>query len=359
MQITYKSPKKDRIAAQIETLNALLELQDLSDSIELTYAELFAHIAAGTLIPSTAYLITDYQTVHTIPNTTDTNTGPLEPLLVTATAVNKLAPIAFSPAFPDDIIFYNPSNNQTMVPGCTKGYIYRRIDTKQNNDLPLDFRSVKIVRSTIQRSIFSDYASCTNNKFAPNINDLIVNFNNAFEAETRNNIFGSNCYNNSFGEECKNNVIKDDFYNNTISWGFSFNRIDSSFQNNTIGDEFKDNTVGTEFFGNTVGNSFKFNTIGAMCNSCTFADGFKYNVVGVESSGNTFGLNNKNNVLPSFLNCTTGTNFQNNHGPCAEINLSAVSQANASYYCFLATNASGGSILAYYNASNILTIVTL
>jgi len=113
---------------------------------EVTYAELAALISGSDLIQGRQYLITDYQTVHTIPTTAVTNTGPTEPLIVTAIDVDELAPIAYSTLYPDDIIYYNPTNNLTAVPGCTKGYIYRRIDTINNNDITTDWRHVKYRR---------------------------------------------------------------------------------------------------------------------------------------------------------------------------------------------------------------------
>ena len=90
---------------------------------EILWANLIELMNNNQLIPGAKYLITDYQTVHTIPNTEDTNTGEVEPLLVTAISANELAPEAYSALFPDDVIYYSPTNDQTMVPGCTKGYI--------------------------------------------------------------------------------------------------------------------------------------------------------------------------------------------------------------------------------------------
>jgi len=113
---------------------------------EVTYAELSALISGSGLIQGRQYLITDYQTVHTIPTTAVTNIGPTEHLIVTAIDIDELAPIAYSTLYPDDIIYYNPTNNLTAVPGCTKGYIYRRIDTINNNDIPTDWRHVKYRR---------------------------------------------------------------------------------------------------------------------------------------------------------------------------------------------------------------------
>ena len=112
---------------------------------EVTYAELAALISGSDLIQGRQYLITDYQTVHTIPTTAVTNTGPTEPLIVTALAVNDLEPIAYSTVHKDDIIYYDYVNN-SKVKGSTKGCIYRRIDTVNNSDIPFDWREVKFRR---------------------------------------------------------------------------------------------------------------------------------------------------------------------------------------------------------------------
>lgn len=117
-----------------------------SAPVDITYTDLSTAISGSTLIPGTVYRLTDFQTVHTIYNTTATNTGPTEVLLLTALTTNELAPVAYSESYPDDMIYYNPTNDTTVMPGCTKGFIYRRIDTKRNNDLPTDFRAVKYRR---------------------------------------------------------------------------------------------------------------------------------------------------------------------------------------------------------------------
>jgi len=112
----------------------------------VTYAQLAALISGSDLIPGHKYLITDYATVHTIPGTVSVNTGATEPLIVTALAVNELAPVAYSTSYPDDIVYYSPVNSLTIIPGCTKGHIYRRVDTKANVDVSFDYRAVKFRR---------------------------------------------------------------------------------------------------------------------------------------------------------------------------------------------------------------------
>lgn len=110
------------------------------------YADLYARKQAGTLVAGQKYLISDYQSFYTIPWTTELGSGSLEPLIVTAISINQLSSIAQSSLFPKDVIHYDIENNQGMVPGCTKGYIYRRIDTVMNNDICFDWRQVKFRR---------------------------------------------------------------------------------------------------------------------------------------------------------------------------------------------------------------------
>ena len=113
----------------------------------ILYSALATLISTNALVVNRRYLITDYQTVHTVPGTSDTNTASVEPLIVTATSVNTLAPIAYSTTHPGDLIFYKISNADTSkVQGQTKGFIDRRIDTVNNIDVPFDFRNVKFRR---------------------------------------------------------------------------------------------------------------------------------------------------------------------------------------------------------------------
>jgi len=94
-----------------DTLQNISSNSGVSGVTEVTYAQLMSLIGANQLSTGSKYLITDYQTVHTIPNTTDTNTGTVEPLLVTAISTNELAPEAYSALFPDDIKWITSSKN--------------------------------------------------------------------------------------------------------------------------------------------------------------------------------------------------------------------------------------------------------
>lgn len=114
----------------------------VSNAISVTYADLTALIASNGLKVNQHYIITDFQTIHTIPNTSVLNTGSIEPLIVMAISTNTLSTEAHSTLYPNDTIWYAVSNSA----GSTKGYITRRIDNTRGNDLPNDFRNVKYRR---------------------------------------------------------------------------------------------------------------------------------------------------------------------------------------------------------------------
>ena len=133
-------------------------LYDTMGPVSMTYTQLLALKTASGLIPEQQYLMTDYQSVYEIPNTTifdqygDTisepslGTGTTEPIILTAITSNAFEPIVKSTIFPQDDIYYEITSDVNKVPGCTKGYIYRRIDNINNNDICNDFRNVKYRR---------------------------------------------------------------------------------------------------------------------------------------------------------------------------------------------------------------------
>lgn len=134
------------------------------DFTDITYADLVIAIGANTLVVNAMYRISDFATVHEMYDNDTvisgaTHTCATEPLIVRAIASNALSPIAFSQTHPEDIIFYDYNNNQTAVPGCQYGYIYRRIDTIRDIDLWLDWRNVTFRRWAI--NVTSTYDSGT------------------------------------------------------------------------------------------------------------------------------------------------------------------------------------------------------
>lgn len=103
--------------------------------IDVTYAELVALMAASGLDLCAVYRITDFQTLHKIPNTTDRNDTnvviPVEVLLVKPASTSTLFSTAKSESYPDDIIEYTTDNTawKDLTISGQKGCITLRIDT--------------------------------------------------------------------------------------------------------------------------------------------------------------------------------------------------------------------------------------
>jgi hypothetical protein len=116
----------------------------LMGATPVLYTELVNLIDALALVPGRQYLITDYATTHTIPTTATLNTGVNEPIIVTAVSTTALNAQASSSLYPQDILYYNINNSAPA--GTLMGYIYRRIDTFRNIDVPFDYRNVKFRR---------------------------------------------------------------------------------------------------------------------------------------------------------------------------------------------------------------------
>lgn len=81
--------------------------QDMWNVHEVTHAQLLSLISGNWLIPFDWYLITDYQTIHGIPNSVDINTWPIEPIYVMALNQSELHSIAYSSIHKSDILYYN------------------------------------------------------------------------------------------------------------------------------------------------------------------------------------------------------------------------------------------------------------
>jgi len=160
-----------------------------------TYAELKAHIIAGTLVPGQKYLFTDFQTKHYIVNISGTQdltavvTGPVEPLILTAVSTTQFHAQAISLLHPADIVYIDvdPLNwlqdnafadinlgptPEIIIPGW-KGTITFRHDTIYDISAGYDWRYCKSRRYKFP---YADYdpASATygNGSMAFNGDDL-------------------------------------------------------------------------------------------------------------------------------------------------------------------------------------------
>ncbi len=317
--------------------------------IEITYSELSTLITNSELIPGQKYLLSDYQTVHTIPTTVDLNTGPTEPLIVTALSSNELEPIAFSTLYPNDIIYYHHENGNALFPGSIKGYISRRIDTLYNNSIGNDFRNCKyrryklnvtiewdgitayaqqgVVKKTGTEEIYIALKANTNVALTETGTWMRYPYNNAtyngspqaglvnipYDAlDFQDVVLFSDGYNNTIinntidfvglydskiGVSFSNNfiqghfvgnIIGSSFYNNIISGSFYNNVVGTSFGKNIIRHQFNDNSVGNRFYSNYTGTDFRTNIISNDFISNNIQGFFKSNKVGFSCYSNAF-----------------------------------------------------------------------
>lgn len=121
----------------------------------IAYAQLLDKATAGKLNPTAWYLLTDYRTTWLDPFLGITRSAPVEPLLVQASSKNALAAQGFSTRFPDDEVYYSLDNNSWA--GATTGLITRRIDTKWNNDIAVDFRNMVFRRWLDDRGAYTAF----------------------------------------------------------------------------------------------------------------------------------------------------------------------------------------------------------
>ena len=371
-QVHIKPKLNKRIDASI--IDNLPSGNTSTPLIEKTYLELTTLITNSELISGQKYLISDYQTVHKIPNVSNvhisvgtsleigveyivtylgngddfsnvgyistnipfiaTNTTPnvwtnysnlyevaqpfigeIEPLIVTANSTYSLISESYSTIHQQDIIYYDINNNQDAIPGCTKGYIYRRIDTKQNNDFPFDFRNVVFRRwqinvtniwvsgntyskgsvvlkentTEIYISLFDNNTTQLNDgdyrwiKFEhSNLSYILylpggqglsgVYLPSSNEYRDYNIIsdwsyYVNNVYNNIIRSKSIGNLNILNRYNTVIlNYGhgiyFNNNKINGSFYDNTILSSFQNNTIDDMFGENLICNYFDNNNIG-------------------------------------------------------------------------------------------------
>lgn len=89
---------------------------------DVTYDELLALIVGNGLEAGCFYCITDFQTVHIIPNTAIVHEGTIEPIIVQANTTNSIHTEAISTIFDSAEIFYEVVDSTTS--GGNKGRIW-------------------------------------------------------------------------------------------------------------------------------------------------------------------------------------------------------------------------------------------
>lgn len=158
---------------------------------ETSYDNLLVLISQNSLVVGTYYIINDYQSTYKIPYTDTLVYGDLEPIIVKAIANNKIDLYAYSLLYTEDILYYSLYADVNEFPDAVKGWIYRRIDTYKNVDMPYDFRNIKFRRWKVSAPEYSStklYAArdvCMNN----NILYVSVNNNNINQSLTNRDYF--------------------------------------------------------------------------------------------------------------------------------------------------------------------------
>lgn len=329
------------------------ELQQSIISTSITYADLVALRTVSGLITGHYYLLSDYKTTYVQPESGEyLDSFETEPLLIQALGVNKLSTTCKSVLYPQDIVYYDIDDN---TEGFTKGKIFRRIDTIQNNDIGTDWRHIKYRRwllagdwvwtsgmgysvgttvsptGNIGSPIYACYkssgswATLTENFFdtgftvgeylSPEVLGLPFSIGNTehaivhgvgyidyfmfdYNSSIINNKITSSFLHNSIftGSIVKNNEIGDGFNNNTIEGDFTSNKVAKDFTRSMI-------RPGFEY--NTTKGGFYTNIIRTQCKGNVFEDAFNNNFIGSDSSGNVIGNN--------FIGNRTGNYFYSNN----------------------------------------------
>jgi len=136
---------------------------NLIKPLEVTYAELKNLIDSSSVIVGKYYKITDYATKYVQPITNIVRTESIEALIVKGISDINISNVAYSQDYPEDIIYYDFYNDQTIDGTPRNGWIFRRIDTVRDIDIAHDF-SVRYRRWKITADS-SGYVSYTVGKY--------------------------------------------------------------------------------------------------------------------------------------------------------------------------------------------------
>jgi len=383
----------------------------ITPQIPVTYSQLLNDINSSSLISGARYLISDYSSTYIQPESNIQTVSPIEPLTVTAISTSELQPEACSLQYPDDVIYYSYNNDISsssvkLIPGATKGVIYRRVDTIQNNSFPFDFRQIKFRRwminvstndttgavgtyalntivsktgtaelyikidassglftsSTIWSKFIFDnsmyYSPVANNWTLGNVNipcssaytdyktfsiDSYYNTAHNNKIDPALNDIITNSNSVIFGVNFKNNNIGYEFYKNNILSNFLNNNIKAGFNGNNVGVNFNDNTIGINFYDNIISQSYTYNVV---------SSGFNTNIIGFNCTANNIGYNFNNNVV------YVGFTYNKVQPYLSSTTIKSI-HAYQAYTSDIFTNSSNVWRLRYTNASDNLVIVNL
>jgi len=163
----------------VDLYNNIINLDDdvktIGEIYNFTYTELEMMKNNNLLIPGRKYAIIDFRTIHTIPHTTDINTGPIETIVVEAKTSNTFNIQASSLDFPQDTIYYDFNSNITEDGTTSRpGKITFRKDNNKNISTYYDFRQVKFRRWRIVPIIFNSSTTYSKNFLVQDSGDYYV-----------------------------------------------------------------------------------------------------------------------------------------------------------------------------------------
>ncbi len=366
---------QDFSIARMAHINKLVENININAGFgkELTYAELVTAIQNSELVAGAFYLITDFQTIYDQPDynyyknmivdnsNIESNTTykvtEIDPLYVFALSINNISKEAQQPSYPNDLIKYDQTFNQTKSTNYpAKGRIVERIDDK-NNRTDYDHRTIKFKRyryyeinfnnsylGTVQVSPNSATEMTvlgTGTNFLSSVgvgnkigfdNDYRVYEVISINSDTEMTIFGLSNVSLSSGTKMysadqdeyssyhQNNVDDptdfeeyytfqgDDNFNNYI--GNHANLYDQQ-ENEFI---LANNVFHNRFIGNKFGDNCYNNTFFDDCENNNVGNFFYNNITDDDFDGNTIGNQFYNNRITSnFQYNRIGENFNNNY----------------------------------------------
>ena len=112
---------------------------DSIPTLSVTHAELVTMVTGNLLVVGQQYLMTDFRTRHSIPNTADYNTGSIEPLILTAVTTSTFCESVCSQIYPTDEVVYEFVDT-SVIGGGDRGRITRRKDTLKNGEMFEDWK---------------------------------------------------------------------------------------------------------------------------------------------------------------------------------------------------------------------------
>jgi hypothetical protein len=316
--------------------NALVSITDI------TYANLVIAIGAATLVPGNFYRLTDYRTIHQIPDTSTINTCALEPLVLLATGTQSIATRVWSASYTYDHIEYNwaldlAEDGTTPRPGfityrkdyqdniaawCDwRGYLLRRYALIQDNSYNWDSGSTYAVGDLVQYTTNNYLYFCYNTVSVAGTNPLTDDKHWIKVAD-----LSSLIYQFTVGQKIGNTTIINDssyadvniFNGGVINATLGPGSNDNVFFGDTTEVEIGTNCVKNSFYGTTaiikmgygctanfvnasvsltLGNNCNYNVLSDGANNCTFGSASVSNVIGIGSTYNVFSTGCLRNYL--------------------------------------------------------------